>query len=256
VNIHPTAIIDPSARLGQNTTIGPYSIVGPDVIIGDEVRIANGVLIEKNTRVGSGCRISSGAVLGTDPQDLKYQGETTYLEVGNQTIIREYVTINLGTGEKGKTVIGSHAMLLAYAHVAHDCRIGDHVILANAVNVAGHAEIEEYAFIGGLVGVHQFVKIGRHAMIGGGFRVTQDICPYVRVAGYPLKVTGLNLIGLERRGFTPDAIAALKEAYKILFRNKLNVSQAIQRISTELPRTGEIEHILQFIAKSERGLIR
>jgi UDP-N-acetylglucosamine acyltransferase len=255
VNIHPTAIIHPGVELGKDVEIGPYSIVGEKVVIGDGVRIANHVLIERNTSIGAGCRIFTGAVLGTEPQDLKYRGEVTFLEIGNNTIVREYVTVNLGTRQRGKTTIGNNAMLMAYVHVAHDCLIGDDVILANAVNMAGHVEIGEYAIVGGVVPIHQFVKIGPHAMIGGGYRVNQDVCPYMRVAGYPLRVVGLNVVGLERRGFSGEAISALKKAYKLLFRSNLNVSQAIEKIS-QLPQTQEIGVLLQFIANSQRGIIR
>jgi UDP-N-acetylglucosamine acyltransferase len=256
VSIHPTAIIHNQVQLGRDISIGPHSIIGPEVVIGDGVRIANSVVIEKNTHIGSNCRIYTGAVLGTVPQDLKYQGEKTYLEIGENTTIREYVTINLGTAERGHTVIGNGALLMTYTHVAHDCLIGDHVILANAVNIAGHVEIHEYAYIGGMVPIHQFVKIGRHSMVGGGFRVAQDVCPYMRVAGYPLRVVGLNTIGLERHGVARETIQTLKRAYKLLFKSKLNVSQAIQRITDELPRIDEINDILQFIDRSDRGLIR
>jgi UDP-N-acetylglucosamine acyltransferase len=256
VNIHPTAIVEPDAQLGQDVTIGPFSMVGSNVSIGDRVTIGNNVLIEKNTAIGAGCQIFTGAVLGTEPQDLKYKGEKTFLEVGENTIIREYVTVHLGTEKRGKTTVGSHVMLMAYVHVAHDCDIGDHVILANAVNMAGHVEIGEYATVGGVVPIHQFVKIGAHAMIGGGFRVNQDVCPYMRVAGYPLRVVGVNLIGLERRGFSPDTVTTLKKAHKILFRSKLNVSQATERIAQQLPQNEEIKTLLEFIAGSDRGIIR
>jgi UDP-N-acetylglucosamine acyltransferase len=256
VKIHPTAIVDPSAQLGREVTIGPFSIVGRDVIIGDRVVVGNNVLIEKNTTIGAGCRIFTGAVLGTQPQDLKYKGEKTFLEIGENTIIREYVTVHLGTEQRGKTTIGSQVMLMAYVHVAHDCDIGDRVILANAVNMAGHVEIGEYATVGGVVPIHQFVKIGPHAMIGGGFRVNQDVCPFMRVAGYPLRVVGVNLIGLERRGFSQEAVTALKKAHKILFRSKLNVSQATEKIARTLPQSEEIKTLLEFISRSDRGIIR
>jgi len=256
VSIHPTAIVHDSARLGRDVEIGPYSIIGPEVTIGDGTRIANHVIIEKNTRLGPGCRVFTGAVLGTDPQDLKYHGEKTWLEIGRETVIREYVTLNLGTAESGKTVIGDRALLMTYSHVAHDCIIGDHVILANAVNIAGHVEVHEYAYVGGMVPIHQFCKIGCHAMVGGGYRVTQDVCPYMRVAGYPLRVIGVNTIGLERKGVSRETIRTLRKAHKLLFRTKLNISQAVQKISDELDRIHEIETILRFIEKSDRGLIR
>ncbi len=256
MNIHPTAIVHPSVELGQNVHIGPHSIVGQEVVIGDDVTIANGVVVEKNTRIGSGCRIFSGAVLGSRPQDLKYKGEKTFLEIGEGTIIREYTTINLGTAQSRKTVVGSDTMLMSYVHVAHDCYIGDHVILANAVNMGGHVQIHDYAVVGGIVPIHQFVRIGCHAMIGGGYRVNQDICPYVRVAGYPLRVAGLNSVGLRRRGFSGETMAVLKRAYTILFRSRLNVSQAMMRIADELPPTPEIRNILSFLKDTKRGIVR
>ena len=256
MSIHPTAIVHHQAQLGQDVEIGPYSIIGPEVFIGDGVNIANHVVIEKNTRLGPGCRVFTGAVLGTEPQDLKYRGEKTWLEIGENTTIREYATLNLGTAENVRTVIGKNALIMTYAHVAHDCVIGDHVILANAVNIAGHVEIQDHAYVGGVVPIHQFCKIGRHAMVGGGFRVTQDVCPFMRVAGYPLRVIGVNTIGLERKGASTETLQTLRKAHKLLFRSKLNITQAVEKISTELPRTEEVESILGFIEKSDRGLIR
>jgi UDP-N-acetylglucosamine acyltransferase len=255
VSIHPSAVVNSSAELGRNVQIGPHSIVGQQVVIGDDVWIANGVVVQKNTRIGSGCRIYTGAVLGTDPQDLKYKGEETFLEIGARTTIREYVTINLGTAQRGKTVVGDDTMLMSYVHIAHDCDIGDHVILANTVNMGGHVEIHEYAVIGGVVPIHQFVKIGCHAMIGGGYRVNKDVCPYVMVGGYPLRPAGLNIIGMRRRGFSRETIATLKKAYSLLFNSNLNISQALKRISDELPQTPEIEKILSFVANSQRGIV-
>jgi len=256
VNVHPSAIIHPSAELGRDVQIGPHSIVGENVVIGDGTWMASGVVVQRNARIGSECRIYSGVVLGSDPQDLKYQGEETFLEIGDQTIIREFATVNLGTSQKGKTVVGNNVMLMAYVHIAHDCDIGDHVILANAVNMGGHVEIHEHAVVGGVVPIHQFVRIGCHAMIGGGYRVNQDVCPYVKVAGYPLRVVGLNTVGLRRRGFPSEVMAILKKAYVLLFRNNLNVSQAVKRIADELPQTPEIEEILNFVAHSQRGIVR
>ncbi|MCK4272895.1 acyl-ACP--UDP-N-acetylglucosamine O-acyltransferase [bacterium] len=256
VKIHPTAIVSSRSDLGKNVHIGPNSIVGENVVIGNNTWIDNGVVLHRNIRIGSRCRIHTGAVLGTDPQDLKYKGENTFLEIGDRTIIREYVTVNLGTSQKGKTVVGSDVMLMAYVHVAHDCEIGDKVILANSVNMAGHVEIGEYAVVGGIVPIHQFVKIGCHAIIGGGYRVSKDVCPYVKAAGYPLRVVGLNTVGLKRRGFSPETMAVLKKAYVLIFRSKLNVSQAMGRIADELKQTPEILKLLNFIASSQRGIVR
>ena len=256
MKIHPSAIVHPSAELGRDVHIGPHSIVGENVIIGEGVSIANGVVLQRNVRLGSGCCIYSGAVLGSVPQDLKYKGEETFLEIGERTVIREFATVNLGTAQRGKTVVGSDVMLMAYTHVAHDCDIGNHVILANAVNMGGHVEIHDHAVVGGVVPIHQFVRIGCHAMIGGGYRVNQDVCPYVRVAGYPLRVVGLNTVGLRRRDFSSETIAILKKAYSLLFRSNLNISEAMKRISSELPQVPEIQNLLGFVADSKRGIVR
>lgn len=255
VNIHPTTLVDPSAKLGGNVHIGPHCIVGENVIIGDDVWIANGVVVQRNTNIGSGCRIYTGAVLGTEPQDLKYKGEETLVEIGKNTIIREYVTVNLGTAQRGKTVVGDDAMLMSYVHIAHDCDIGNNVILANTVNMGGHVEIHEFAIVGGVVPIHQFVKIGCHAMVGGGYRVNKDVCPYIMAAGYPLRPAGLNIIGMRRRGFSAQTIATLKKAYSLLFNSNLNISQALKRISDELPQTPEIKKILSFVGNSQRGIV-
>ncbi|MFQ6093172.1 MAG: acyl-ACP--UDP-N-acetylglucosamine O-acyltransferase [bacterium] len=256
VRIHPTAIVDPKAEIGQDVQIGPYTVVEGDTVVGDETKIASHVLLLSGTRIGKGCRIHSSAVLGDAPQDLKYEGEPTTLEIGDMTIIREFCALHRGTAESGRTVIGRGCFIMAYVHIAHDCRIGNHVILANAVNMGGHTEIHDYANVGGVVAIHQFIKIGCHSIIGGGYRVPKDVPPYVRAGGYPLKVAGLNLIGLKRRGFPDETIGHLKKAYHLLFRSQLNVSQAVQRMKEELALTEEIRTIIDFIERSERGIIR
>ena len=255
-NIHPTASVDPKAEIGQSVEIGPYSIVEGDVIIGDRTRIGAHTVILSGTRIGSNCVIHHNVILGNTPQDLKYKGEPTILEIGDRTIIREFCTFHRGTTESMKTTIGSDCFFMCYVHIAHDCKIGNHVILANAVNMGGHTEIHDYANIGGVVAIHQFIKIGCHSIIGGGYRVPKDIPPYIRAAGYPLKVSGLNLIGLKRHGFSDETISHLKRAYRILFRSRLIVSQAVQRIKEELELTEEIQTIIDFIERSERGIIR
>ncbi len=252
--IHPTAMVDTDAELGQGVTVGPWAIVGPRVRVGDGTDIGPRVLIERDTIVGEDCRLSNGAVLGTDPQDLKFKGEDTVLEVGDRTVIREFATLNRGTSASGRTVVGSDCLLMAYTHVAHDCEIGNHVILANAVNMAGHVVMEDWVTVGGLTPIHQFVRIGAHAFVGGGSRIPQDVPPYCRVAGNPPALYGLNSIGLERRGFSPEVRKALKQAYRILFQSKLNVSQAVARAETEVPAIPEVRHLLQFIRASERGI--
>ena len=249
------AVISPKAQLGENVSIGPFTIVEHDVIIGDGTRIASHALIANGTRLGKECVIHHGAVLGTIPQDLKFHGEITTLEVGDHTIIREYTTLNRGTHEKNKTTVGSHCFLMAYSHIAHDCSIGNHVILANTVNMGGHVQIEENAVIGGIVAIHQYSHIGRHAMIGGGFRVTKDVPPYVLAGSEPLSFNGLNIIGMKRRNFNQKTIDIIEAAYKFIYSSSLNVSQALEKIQGELPITDEIKHIIEFIQKSKRGII-
>ncbi|HVF07236.1 MAG TPA: acyl-ACP--UDP-N-acetylglucosamine O-acyltransferase, partial [Actinomycetota bacterium] len=217
-NVHPTAIVDHSAQLGEGVTVGPWAIVGPRVRVGDGTEVGPRVLIEKDTVVGKDCRLANGAVLGTDPQDLKYKGERSTLEVGDRTVVREFATLNRGTAASGRTIVGTDCLLMAYTHVAHDCEIGNHVVLANSVNMAGHVIIEDWVIVGGLTPIHQFVRIGAHAFVGGGSRVPQDIPPYCRAAGNPPRLYGLNAVGLERRGLSEDVRRALKQAYRILFQ--------------------------------------
>lgn len=252
--IHPTALVDPDAELGQGVTVGPWAIIGPGVAIGDGTEIGPRVLIERDTTVGEDCRISNGAVLGTDPQDLKYQGEKTVLEIGDRTIIREFATLNRGTSASGRTVVGSDCLLMTYTHVAHDCELGNHVILSNSVNMAGHVVIEDWVIVGGITPIHQFVRIGAHAFVGGGSRIPQDVPPYCRVAGNPPALYGLNSVGLERRGFSEETRKALKQTYRILFQSKLNVSQGVARAEAEVPAIPEVRHFLSFIKASERGI--
>jgi UDP-N-acetylglucosamine acyltransferase len=256
VNIHPTAIIHKNARISNDVKIGPYTIINDQVEIGEGSTIGSHVLIDSGTIIGKNCKIHHGAVLGTLPQDLKFKGEKTLLTIGDNTVIREYATLNRGTEYREKTVVGKDCFIMIYAHVAHDCLLGEHVILANSANLAGHVEIGDYAIIGGVVPVHQFVKIGAHSIVGGGFRVQKDVCPYALVGGYPLKTMGLNIIGLKRRGFLGKTIEILKQTFKLLFRSNLNTSQAVERIKSELEIIPEVQTILDFIAKSERGIIK
>ena len=254
VDIHPQAIVHPTADLDTGVRIGPWTLIGPDVQIGSGTEIGPGALIERNTRIGTECEIHKGAVLGTDPQDLKYQGEETRLKIGDRTVIREYATLNRGTAMSRLTRVGDGCLLMAYTHVAHDCQLGDHVILSNAVNMAGHVEIEDQAIVGGLTAIHQFVRIGASSFIGGGSRISQDVAPFCRVAGSPPKMYGLNSIGLDRQGVRPEIRAALKQAYRILFLSGLNVSQGLARAKEEIDPISEIEHFLHFIESSERGV--
>lgn len=251
---HATAIVDPTAKLAESVSLGPYSIVGPNVVLGERVQVGPHVLIERDTRVGDGCRLGKGAVLGTDPQDLKYRGEPTRLEVGPRTVVREYATLNRGTGASGLTAVGADCLIMAYVHVAHDCRIGDHVVLANAVNMGGHVEIEDWAIVGGVTAIHQFVRIGCHAFVGGGSRVSQDVAPYVTVAGNPCTAYGLNSVGLKRRGFSNETLKTLRSAYRDIFQSDLNIGQALAQLAAEGPHTDEVEHLVSFIHESRRGI--
>ena len=255
-DIHSTALVHPKAKLGQDVSIGSYSIIGENVTIGDGCRIADTVLIEGHTTLGNNNRVFHGAVIGTVCQDLKYRGERTFVRIGDGNTIREFATVNSATGEGQSTVIGSSVLIMAYVHLGHNCVIDDNVILANAVNLAGHVHVHEFASIGGLTPVHQFVQIGKHAFIGGGSRIPQDVPPFLKVAGNPARVYGLNTIGLARRGFNAEKRALLKKAYTILYRSGLNVTQALERIAGELPHTDELVMFVDFIRDSKRGIIK
>jgi len=250
--IHPTAIVDARAFLGPGVTIGPYTIVEAGVSVGENTRIGSHALIGAHTAIGRDCQIHHGAVVGTIPQDLKFKGEHSTLEIGERTVIREFATLNRGTKALGKTLVGRDCLLMAYVHVAHDCVIGNHVILSNGTQMGGHVEIEDYTIAGGLVAIHQFVRIGAHAMISGGSKVSKDICPYIKVARDPLKPASLNTVGLRRRGFSPESLHALKHAYRLLFRSGHNVTQAIEAIEKEIASTPEILYLLRFIQESAR----
>jgi UDP-N-acetylglucosamine acyltransferase len=256
MKIHKTAIVFPKAEIGNNVEIGPYSIIENDVVIQDNTKILSNVLIASGTRIDKNCKIFHGAVLGTIPQDLKFAGEKTTLEIGSDTVIREYATLNRGTVDRRKTVIGSNCFIMAYAHIAHDCMIGNNVIIANAVNMAGHITIEDYVGIGGMVPIHQFVKIGTQTFIGGGYRVPKDVPPYILAAGEPLRYAGLNSVGLNRRGIRKDVQSALKKAYRYIYRSNLNLNEALDKIEQEIDPFDEIKHLVSFIKHSERGIIR
>ena len=252
VQIHPTAIVHPDAELGAGCSIGPYTIVEPNVSIGAGTQVASSALIGAHTRIGAECRIYHGAVVGSIPQDQKFIGEQSTLEIGDRTSIREFATLNRGTSALGKTVIGSDTLVMAYVHVAHDCVVGNRVILANGTQLGGHVEIEDFAISGGLVAVHQFVHIGRHAFISGGSKVTKDICPYIKYGREPLKPVSLNTIGLKRCGFTDEAIRTLKQAYRLLFRSSHNISQAVKAVTEEVEQSDEVKRLLTFIQESAR----
>jgi len=255
-NIHATAIVSPKAELADDVTVGPHTIIEENVEIGKGSKVASSALIASGARLGENVTVAHGAVISTVPQDLKFGGEETLAVIGNNTTVREYATINRGTKDRGETTVGENCLIMAYAHVAHDCLIGNNVILANSVNLAGHIEISDFAILGGVLPVHQFVKIGAHAMIGGGFRVQQDVCPYALVGGYPLRVAGLNAVGLRRRGFSNESLKTLQKAFKILFFSDLNTTQAVERLKSEVEPTSEVQVVLDFIAASTRGLVK
>ncbi|MBC8478880.1 MAG: acyl-ACP--UDP-N-acetylglucosamine O-acyltransferase [FCB group bacterium] len=253
--IHPTALVDPKAQLGTNVQVGPFSIIEEDTIIGDNSLIAANAVIKSGSRIGNNCRIYQGAVLAEVPQDLKFGGEKTLLEIGDDTTIREYCTLNRGTSAHGKTTIGRECLLMAYVHVGHDCIISDKVILANSISLGGHVEIGYHATIGGHTPIHQFCCVGDHAFVGGAYRVVQDIPPYILATGEPMRYAGINAVGLRRRGFEQETRNHIKRAYRRIYRSGLNITQAIQSIKDELEITPEIQNIISFIEKSDRGIV-
>jgi len=255
-SLHPAAFIDPAARLGVNVTIGPGAVVGPHVTLGDGTKVDSHALVTGWTHIGRGCHIHHGAAIGGPPQDLKYAGEPSYLEVGDETVLREFVTANLATEPGATTRVGSHCLLMAYAHVAHNCQIGNHVVVANAVQMAGYVTLEDWSIVGGGTVIHQFVRVGQHAMIGGGSRISQDVAPFIKLAGSPPRLAGINQVGLERRGFTPASIDALRSAYRIVFRDGVTVEAAVMRLREGFPGVAEVETLARFAETSARGLTR
>jgi len=253
--IDPRAVVSPKARLGASVSVGPFAVIEDDVVIGDGTTIGANAMVYSGARIGRECKIFNGASIAGPPQDLKYMGEITYLEIGDRTVVREFVTLNRATAESGATRIGNDCLFMAYTHVAHDCQIGNHVILANCASLGGHVVIGDWVIIGGLTPVHQFVHLGEHSMIGGGFRVPKDVPPYVLAGQEPLGFERLNLLGLRRRGFSDIAIRALEQAFRILYKSNLNVSQAVQRIRQEVEPIPEVQRLLEFIAGSKRGII-
>src|SRR5712671_6812204 len=255
-SIHPTAVVARGAELGPGVVVGPFAYIGPRVELGAGTRVGLHAIIEGCTTIGPGCQIHHGAAIGNIPQDLKFRGDPTHVRVGSDTTIREYATINSATGEGETTFIGDNVLLMAYTHIAHNCRIGNNVILANAVNLAGHVRVDDYAILGGFTPVHQFVAIGCHAFVGGGSRVPQDVPPYVKAAGNPLRACGLNSLGMERRGISAEVRLEVKRAYRILYRSQLNVGPALDRIARDLKPYPEIQEFVEFVRCSERGIVR
>jgi len=256
--IHPTAIVSPLARLGNNVRVGPYCIIGANVELGDECVLHSHVVLEGHSKFGRGNEFFPFAAIGGKTQDLKYIGEPTYLEVGDHNVFRENTTVHRSTADGEPTRIGSHNLLLCYSHVAHDCQLGNHIILSNSVGIAGHIVIEDHAIVSGLAAVHQFCRIGKHSIIGGCSKVVQDVPPFMIVDGNPANVRGLNLVGLQRRGFSEDDIKHLKAAYKKLFLKKDgNMGTALSSLkATHTADTPQVAHLIDFIEKSERGVIR
>ncbi|MBI4775917.1 MAG: acyl-ACP--UDP-N-acetylglucosamine O-acyltransferase [Deltaproteobacteria bacterium] len=257
MSIHATAIVHRDAELASDVSVGPYSIIESGVQIGSGTEIGPHVVIKPYTTIGRGCRIYQFASIGEIPQDLKFKGEKSYLVIGDNNQIREYVTMNRGTeGGGGITRIGNNNLFMAYAHVAHDCSIGNHAILANAATLAGHIQVADYASIGGLVAIHQFVRVGEHAFIGGKSAVTLDIPPFMLASGDRATLHGVNTTGLSRRGFSDEIVQALKKAYRILFRSGLKLAEAMDKVREELGGIPEIERLLDFLNTSERGITR
>jgi UDP-N-acetylglucosamine acyltransferase len=254
--IHPTAIISQYAKLGENITIGPYTIIEEDVIIGNNCIIGPHVCIYNGARIGNNVKIYQGASVANHPQDLKFAGEESIFEIGDNTVIREFATLHRGTKELKISKIGENCLLMAYTHVAHDCLVGDNCILANCVQLGGHAVVEDWVIIGGASVVHQFEKIGQHAMIGGGFRVTSDVPPFILAAGEPLSYSGLNVIGLRRRGFSNEDILRLKDIYSLVFSSEINLSQAKEKILLKYENDKYANAVLDFLNNSSRGIIK
>lgn len=253
--IHPTAIIEQGAQIGVDVTIEPYAVIKSTVVIGDRAVIKSHAFIEGFTTIGEGTTIYPFASIGTKTQDLKFKGEKTFVNIGKNCEIREYVTINSSSGENTEVALGDNCLIMANCHIAHNCILGNRIIMGNNAALAGHVIVEDNAIISGLTGVHQFVRIGRHAMVGGMSRITRDICPFVIGGGIPFKLGGLNLIGLKRHGLKLNVRLELSKAFKILFRSKLAINEALERIETELELFPEIKHLISFCRESKRGLM-
>jgi UDP-N-acetylglucosamine acyltransferase len=253
--IHPTAIISPDADIAPDVEIGAFAIVGEGCTIGAGSVIAPRATLERNVTLGRSVRVGIGTILGGAPQDLKYAGEETTVEIDDDTVIREYATINRGTAHSFKTTVGKNCLIMSYVHIGHDCRIGDSVILSNVVQLAGHVAIDDKAIISGMAAVHQFARIGRHSFIGGMSRVSKDIPPFLKAVGNPVKLYGLNTVGLQRSGMDDATILELKRAYRLLFRSDLNLTQAIERAQSELEPLPEVKELIGFVEASDRGVV-
>jgi UDP-N-acetylglucosamine acyltransferase len=256
VLIHPSAIVDARAEIGTGTIIGPYCIIGPDVVLGENCWLQHQVTLCGPMRAGRKNKFYAYCSIGQQTQDLKYGGEPTYLEIGDENTFREYVTINRGTSSEGKTQVGNRGNFLAYSHIGHDCAVGDDVVFSNNGTLAGHVQVGNNAVMGGLTAVHQFCRIGRFAITGGCSKIVQDVPPFLIADGNPAEIRGVNLVGLERKNFSPESVKWIKEAFRLIYRSKYNTRQAIEAVRKELPQTEEIAEIIEFIEESERGIIR
>lgn len=256
MRIHPTALVHPKAHLEEEVIVGPWSVIEEGVIVGRGTRIGERVTLTARTVIGENCSIYQGVVIGTPPQDLKYKGAPTRVVIGNNNIIREYVTIHRATGEGNKTIIGDNNFLMAYSHIAHNCLLGNFIILSHASALGGHILVEDRAIIGGLSAVHQYVRIGTLSIIGAGSKVVKDVPPYLKVDGHPIKVYGLNTLGLRRYGIPPHVLKELKMAYRILFRSHLNTSQALEKLREGNFSSLEVRHLINFVHNSQRGICK
>jgi UDP-N-acetylglucosamine acyltransferase len=253
--VHPTAIVSSDAQIGANVEVGPFAIIGEGCTIGDGCIIAPRATLERNVILGTDVKVGSGSILGGDPQDLKFKGEHTTVEVGDGTTIREYSTINRGTTQSFKTTIGKNCFIMSYVHLAHDCHVGDGVILVNSVQLAGHVTVGDKAIIAGASAAHQFVRIGPYSFVGGCSRISQDVPPYIKAVGNPIKLYGLNSVGLQRNGFPEEVVRELKRAYRLFFLSELNLTQAKERAAVELKPFPEVQEFLSFIENTGRGVV-
>jgi UDP-N-acetylglucosamine acyltransferase len=256
MNIHNTSIIDPAARVGKDVQVGPYAVIGKNVVLEDGCKIHSHAVIDGNTTIGPGTEIFPHASIGLRCQDLKFKGETTYVKIGANTIIRECATVNASTGENGTTIVGERCLLMAYTHVAHNCELGNDVIMSNCASLAGHITVSDKAIISGLAAIHQFCRVGTMSMIGGLSKVIQDVPPYALSDGWPCAVMDINAIGLKRAGVSEEDRRLLRRAFKILFKSGLNMKNAVKQVKDEFPETEYITHLLEFIQTTKRGIGR
>jgi UDP-N-acetylglucosamine acyltransferase len=254
--IHPTAIVDPSAQIGAGTVVGAYCMIGPNVVLGENCWLQHHVTLCGPMRAGASNKFYAYCSIGQQTQDLKYKGEPTYLEIGDENTFREFVTVNRNTTSEGKTQVGSRGHFLAYSHIGHDCIVGNEVVFSNNGTLAGHVQVGDNAVMGGLTAVHQFCRIGRFAITGGCSKIVQDVPPFMIADGNPAEIRGVNVVGLERKNFAAENVKLIKEAFRLIYRSKYNTAQAIEAIRKELSQTEEIAQIVDFIDKSERGIIR